>query len=130
MYKGTLEASNQQRMETFQIEGTSSLSENSNLTGDRKVSRREGSADTDSPKEIPPNAKWTNIDRRIVHPQALAEKGELFEERWDQVEHRNCVIVFRLLTRGEIQQFADRTGELRGNFHAIVQIQRVESHMS
>jgi hypothetical protein len=57
---------------------------------------------------IPPNAKWTKIDRRLVSPQSLFEKGERFEERED------CCIVLRVLTKEEIQVFADRTREIRG----------------
>ncbi|KIW00537.1 hypothetical protein, variant [Verruconis gallopava] len=58
-------------------------------------------------KEIPEGAKWTKIDRRLVNPQALEEKGERFEERQD------CVIVLRVLTKDEIQVFANRTAEIR-----------------
>jgi hypothetical protein len=59
-------------------------------------------------KDIPDGAKWTKIDRRLVNPQALEEKGERFEER------ENVVIVLRVLTKDEIQEFADRTNEIRG----------------
>ena len=59
-------------------------------------------------KEIPDGAKWTKIDRRLVNPQALEEKGERFEERQD------FVIVLRVLTKDEIQEFATRTNEIRG----------------
>jgi hypothetical protein len=59
-------------------------------------------------KDIPSGAKWTKIDRRLVNPQSLEEKGERFEERMD------CVIVLRVLTKEEIQSFADRTREIRG----------------
>jgi hypothetical protein len=61
-----------------------------------------------SAKEIPSNAKWTKIDRKLVNPQALEEKGERFEERLD------CVIVLRVLTKEEIAEFAERTREIRG----------------
>ena len=59
------------------------------------------------PKGIPPGAKWTKIDRRLVNPQALEEKRERFEERQD------CVIVLRVLTKDEIQGYSDRTKEIR-----------------
>ncbi|KAF2433529.1 hypothetical protein EJ08DRAFT_658055 [Tothia fuscella] len=59
-------------------------------------------------KDIPSGAKWTKIDRRLVNPQSLEEKGERYEERMD------CVIVLRVLTKAEIQEFADRTKEIRG----------------
>jgi zinc finger CCCH domain-containing protein 13 len=59
-------------------------------------------------KGIPPSARWTKIDRRLVNPQALEELQERFEERLD------CVIVLRVLTKEEIQKFADRTAKIRG----------------
>ena len=58
-------------------------------------------------KDIPPNARWTKIDRKLVNPQALEEAKERFEERLD------CVIVLRVLTKQEIQKLADRTKEIR-----------------
>ncbi|KAI9692927.1 MAG: hypothetical protein M1822_004922 [Bathelium mastoideum] len=58
-------------------------------------------------KAIPPNARWTKIDRRLVNPECLEEANEKFEERVD------CVIVLRVLTRDEIQRYADRTKEIR-----------------
>ena len=59
---------------------------------------------------IPPGARWTKIDRRLVNPEALEEAKERFEERLD------CVIVLRVLTKEEIQKLADRTKELRGKY--------------
>ncbi|KAF2482695.1 hypothetical protein BDY17DRAFT_324962 [Neohortaea acidophila] len=56
---------------------------------------------------IPPGARWTKIDRRLVNPEALEEAKERFEERLD------FVIVLRVLTKAEIQKLADRTKELR-----------------
>ncbi|KAK8209031.1 hypothetical protein M8818_003995 [Zalaria obscura] len=58
-------------------------------------------------KGIPPGARWTKIDRRLVNPEALVEAKERFEERLD------CVIVLRVLTKEEIQKFADKTREIR-----------------
>ncbi|KAK0279089.1 hypothetical protein LTR35_008824 [Friedmanniomyces endolithicus] len=58
-------------------------------------------------KGIPPGARWTKIDRRLVNPEALEEAKERFEERLD------CVIVLRVLTKEEIQKLADRTSALR-----------------
>lgn len=58
-------------------------------------------------KDIPPNARWTKIDRRLVNPQALEEAKERFEERLD------CVIVLRVLTKEDIQKLADRTRKIR-----------------
>ncbi|KAK3051573.1 hypothetical protein LTR09_007228 [Extremus antarcticus] len=60
---------------------------------------------------IPPGARWTKIDRKLVNPEALEEAQERFEERLD------CVIVLRVLTKEEIQKLADRTKELRGTYH-------------
>ena len=59
---------------------------------------------------IPPGARWTKIDRRLVNPEALEDAKERFEERLD------CVIVLRVLTKEEIQKLADRTRELRGKY--------------
>jgi hypothetical protein len=59
-------------------------------------------------KGIPPDARWTKIDRRLVNPAALEEGHERFEERPD------CVIVLRVLTKEEIQDYAAKTQEIRG----------------
>lgn len=59
-------------------------------------------------KGIPPGARWTKIDRRLVNPEALEAAQERFEERQD------CVIVLRVLTKEEIQKLADRTRGIRG----------------
>lgn len=64
-------------------------------------------------KEIPKDAKWTKIDRKLVNPQALEEKGVRFEERLD------CVIVLSVLTRDEISAFAKRTEEIRGKHNSV-----------
>lgn len=56
---------------------------------------------------IPPNARWTKIDRRLVNPQALEEEGLIFEERL------GCVIVLRVLTKNEIQMLAELTYFIR-----------------
>ncbi|KAF2646260.1 hypothetical protein P280DRAFT_387884 [Massarina eburnea CBS 473.64] len=58
-------------------------------------------------KDIPINARWTKIDRKLVNPEALDEAKERFEERLD------CVIVLRVLTKQEIQKLADRTKAIR-----------------
>jgi hypothetical protein len=62
-------------------------------------------------KGIPPGARWTKIDRRLVNPEALEAAHERFEERLD------CVIVLRVLTKEEIQKLADKTREIRGKYH-------------
>lgn len=49
---------------------------------------REGVAplrDSKLGKQIPPEARWTKIDRRLVNPEALEEAKERFEERPDYV---------------------------------------------
>lgn len=58
-------------------------------------------------KDIPVNARWTKIDRKLVNPEALDDAKERYEERLD------CVIVLRVLTKQEIQKLADRTKEIR-----------------
>lgn len=58
-------------------------------------------------KDIPPNARWTKIDRRLVNPEALEDAKERFEERLD------CVIVLRVLTKEDIQKLADKTRKIR-----------------
>lgn len=71
---------------------------------------REGVAsptDAKKSKDIPPDARWTKIDRWLVNPQALEESNERFEER------RDCVIVLRVLPREDIQKLADRTKQIR-----------------
>lgn len=64
-------------------------------------------------KGIPPGARWTRIDRKLVNPEALEDQKERFEERLD------CVIVLRVLTREEIQKLADKTAEIRG-MHCVL----------
>lgn len=59
-------------------------------------------------KGIPPGARWTKIDRRLVNPAALELGHERFEERNDYV------IVLRVLTKEEIQAYALKTKEIRG----------------
>lgn len=59
-------------------------------------------------KGIPPGARWTKIDRRLVNPAALNLGHERFEERSDYV------IVLRVLTKEEIQAYAVKTQEIRG----------------
>lgn len=71
---------------------------------------REGVAPLKDPqrKGIPPGARWTKIDRRLVNPAALELGHERFEERNDYV------IVLRVLTKEEIQAYALKTKEVRG----------------
>jgi hypothetical protein len=62
-------------------------------------------------KNIPPGARWTKINRRLVSPAALEASHERFEERDDYV------IVLRVLTREEIEKFAALTAEIRGKWN-------------
>ena len=57
---------------------------------------------------VPVGARWTKISRVLVNPEALEKAHERFEERDDYV------IVLRVVTREEIQKFAEKTRELRG----------------
>ena len=58
-------------------------------------------------KGIPPGARWTKIDRKLVNPEALEMGNERYEERVDYV------IVLRVLTKEEIQEYAAKTQEIR-----------------
>ena len=64
-------------------------------------------------KGIPPSARWTKIDRRLVNPEALELGNERFEER---VEY---VIVLRVLSKEEIEKYAEITAKIRGTFLAF-----------
>ena len=64
----------------------------------------------DGKKGIPPGARWTKVDRKLVNPAALDEAQERYEERIDHV------IVLRVLTREEIEKLAARTQEIRGMY--------------
>lgn len=57
---------------------------------------------------VPPGARWTKIDRRLVNPAALEMGNERFEERSDYV------IALRVLSKEEIQAYAIKTKEIRG----------------
>ncbi|KDB24937.1 hypothetical protein H109_03220 [Trichophyton interdigitale MR816] len=69
---------------------------------------REGVAPLkDAPKKgVPAGARWTKIDRRLVSPSAL-EGRERFEERPDYV------IVLRVLSREEIEEYALSSAKIR-----------------
>jgi len=58
----------------------------------------------------PSTAKWTKISRKMVSPEALTIGKERFEVRDD------FVIVLRVLSKEEIQAYADATARLRGMF--------------
>jgi hypothetical protein len=65
-------------------------------------------------KGIPPGARWTKINRMLVNPAALEAAHERYEERDDYV------IVLRVLSRDEIQKYADKTKEIRGKQFSFV----------
>ncbi|RHZ58561.1 hypothetical protein CDV55_105797 [Aspergillus turcosus] len=60
---------------------------------------------------IPPGARWTKIDRRLVNPAALEAGGERFEESPDHV------IVLRVLSKEEVRAYASKTYEIRNARH-------------
>jgi hypothetical protein len=57
---------------------------------------------------IPPDARWTKISRRLVNPEALDLGKERYEARED------FVIVLRVLSREEVQGYAEVTRLIRG----------------
>jgi hypothetical protein len=71
---------------------------------------REGVAPLKDAKKdgIPPDARWTKIRRKLVNPEALEIGKERFEARED------FVIVLRVLSRDEVQAYADATKRVRG----------------
>ena len=68
---------------------------------------REGVAPLDKTKWVPGNARWTRVSRALVSPKALDQGNERYE-----VEGKTHVIVLRVLTREEIQHYAELTKEL------------------
>jgi hypothetical protein len=72
---------------------------------------REGVAphkDDKTKGQVPPGARWTRVNRRMVNPEALTIGKERFEIRDD------FVIVLRVLSKEEIQAYATATAQLRG----------------
>jgi hypothetical protein len=71
---------------------------------------REGVAPLKDAKKdgIPPDARWTKISRRLVNPEALEAGKERFEARED------FVIVLRVLSKAEVQAYAEVTQQIRG----------------
>ncbi|OTA91353.1 hypothetical protein M434DRAFT_13222 [Hypoxylon sp. CO27-5] len=71
---------------------------------------REGVAphkDDKSKKGVPPGARWTKINRKLINPAALEIGKERFEVRDD------FVIVLRVLSKEEIQAYATATAQIR-----------------
>jgi zinc finger CCCH domain-containing protein 13 len=73
---------------------------------------REGVAPLKDAKKdgVPPDARWTKISRKLVNPEALELGKERYEARDD------FVIVLRVLSRDEVQGYAEVTQKLRGLF--------------
>jgi zinc finger CCCH domain-containing protein 13 len=71
---------------------------------------REGVAPLKDAKKdgVPPDARWTKISRRMVNTEALEAGKERYEARED------FVIVLRVLTKEEIQAYANATEQIRG----------------
>ncbi|RDL39608.1 uncharacterized protein BP5553_03948 [Venustampulla echinocandica] len=57
--------------------------------------------------EIPPDAKWTKINRRLVSPEVFDQDGRRYEARPD------FVAVLGVLSRKEIEEYTMRSQELR-----------------
>lgn len=69
---------------------------------------REGVAPLDATaKGIPPEARWTRINRRLVNPEALKQEGLRFEEYTDHV------IVLKVLSQDDIARITRKTHEIR-----------------
>lgn len=71
---------------------------------------REGVAphkDDKTKGNVPPGARWTKINRKLVNPEALTIGKERFEVRDD------FVIVLRVLSKEEIEAYTAATAQLR-----------------
>ncbi|KAJ6015527.1 hypothetical protein N7540_010118 [Penicillium herquei] len=78
------------------------------LRDDSKTVREDvTSAKDNQTRGIPPGARWTKINRRLVSSAVLEAGREQFEE------HSDHIIVFRVLSKEEIEEYALRTQELR-----------------
>jgi hypothetical protein len=60
---------------------------------------------------IPPNARWTKIYRKLVNPEVLDARKERFEAR------EAFIIILRVLTREEVQGYAEVTWRIRGLYY-------------
>lgn len=58
--------------------------------------------------DVPPGARWTKISRKLVNPEALERGKERYEARDE------FVIVLRVLSRDEVQDYAEATEKIRG----------------
>jgi hypothetical protein len=73
---------------------------------------REGVAPLKDAKKdgVPPDARWTKISRKLVNPEALELGKERYEARDD------FVIVLRVLSKEEVQGYAEITQTIRGEY--------------
>lgn len=83
---------------------------------------REGVAPLKDAKKdgIPPDARWTKISRKLVNPEALEAGKERFEARED------FVIVLRVLSRDEVQGYAEVTQRIRSAREELEDIEATE----
>ena len=58
-------------------------------------------------KDVPANARWTKINRKLVNPEALEQDGIRFNE---YVDH---VIVLKAMDLEEIEKYTKKTAEIR-----------------
>lgn len=58
-------------------------------------------------KDVPPNARWTKIDRRFVNPESLEADGIRFNEFVDHV------IVLKVMDIEDIEKYTQKTAEIR-----------------
>ena len=58
-------------------------------------------------KDVPPNARWTKINRKLVNPEALGQDGIRFDE---YVDH---VIVQKTMDLEEIEKYTRKTAKIR-----------------
>ena len=58
-------------------------------------------------KDVPANARWTKINRKLVNPESLEQDGIRFNE---YVDH---VIVLKAMDLEEIEKYARKTAEIR-----------------
>jgi len=71
--------------------------------GEVSVAKEEASADR--PSDAPRHARWTKLDRKLVTPEALKAGNEELEETG------NHLVVWRVLTRDEIDAYARKSQE-------------------
>ena len=83
------------------------------FSGDSNELGEDGASPKLKPKDIPENATWTKIDRRLVSPQALDHGYERYEVR------PGYVLVLRVLSRDEIENYAELTRMMRSKYFLV-----------